>query len=33
MRLPILLLALNLASPALGQDFSCRINPRLFDHL
>ena len=25
MRLPILLLALTLASPALGQDFSCRI--------
>jgi hypothetical protein len=25
MRLPILLLALTLASPALGQDFSCRM--------
>lgn len=25
MRLPILLLVLTLASPALGQDFSCRI--------
>ena len=25
MRLPILLLGLTLASPALGQDFSCRI--------
>jgi len=25
MRLPILLLAMTLASPALGQDFSCRI--------
>ena len=25
MRLPILLIALSLAAPALGQDFSCRI--------
>ena len=35
MRLPILLLALTLASPALGQDFSCRIGtqPACLDYV